>query len=165
MLQAPTSFTYQPHASSWREHPYRTHFACGQAIRSLSIIFVLVSARVCVGALRYRARRCGGDRAPPRYRRRRRERITPIAGTIAYLRDGGIVTFHQTTALHFHPQCYFVPDDNGPAESWPRCLPRSSTSTALSPAPTEPGSRVTATATRSSTRLGTPWATRSRATI
>jgi hypothetical protein len=49
---------------------------------------------------------------------------TPIAGTIAetYLRDRGIVTLHQTTALRFHPHCYYAPHDDGPTETWPAMI-------------------------------------------
>jgi Toprim domain len=48
----------------------------------------------------------------------------PISGTIAeaYLRKRGIRVFHDTTALRFHPRCYYRPDANAPTEIWPALI-------------------------------------------
>jgi phage/plasmid primase-like uncharacterized protein len=45
----------------------------------------------------------------------------PIAGTLAetYLRNRGIIAFHDTASLRFHPTCYCRPDVNFPTETLP----------------------------------------------
>jgi len=48
----------------------------------------------------------------------------PISGTIveAYLRNRGITALHGTSALRFHPLCYYRPDLHGPTEVWPAMI-------------------------------------------
>jgi hypothetical protein len=48
----------------------------------------------------------------------------PIAGTLAqaYLRKRGIAALHDTSALRFHPRCYYRPDEHEPAETWPAMI-------------------------------------------
>lgn len=48
----------------------------------------------------------------------------PIAGTIAktYLRNRGITAFNETSALRFHPRCYYRPAENGPTEVHPAMI-------------------------------------------
>jgi hypothetical protein len=48
----------------------------------------------------------------------------PINGTVVetYLRGRGITTLHGTEALHFHPRCYYRPDDDGLTETWPAMI-------------------------------------------
>lgn len=45
----------------------------------------------------------------------------PITGTIveAYLRERGITDLRGTGSLHFHPRCYYRPDEHSPTETWP----------------------------------------------
>lgn len=47
-----------------------------------------------------------------------------ITGTIAqaYLRERGITNLHETGSLHFHPRCYYRPDDIAPTETWPAMI-------------------------------------------
>jgi hypothetical protein len=48
----------------------------------------------------------------------------PIAGTIAevYLCKRGITGLHDTTALRFHPRCYYRPDGDAATEVWPALI-------------------------------------------
>jgi Toprim domain len=48
----------------------------------------------------------------------------PVPGTIAetYLRNRGITAFYETTALRFHPRCYYRPDDDAATEVWPALI-------------------------------------------
>jgi hypothetical protein len=48
----------------------------------------------------------------------------PISGTIAdaYLRKRGITALHDTSALRFHPRCYYRPDADAPTEIWPALI-------------------------------------------
>ena len=48
----------------------------------------------------------------------------PIGGTLVktYLRERGITALHETGSLHFHPRCYYRPDDHGPTETWPAMI-------------------------------------------
>lgn len=48
----------------------------------------------------------------------------PIQGTLAesYLRNRGITSLERTSALRFHPRCYYRPDENAPTEVWPAML-------------------------------------------
>lgn len=48
----------------------------------------------------------------------------PIAGTLAeaYLRNRGITVLHDTASLHFHPRCYYRPDEHSPTETWPAMI-------------------------------------------
>jgi hypothetical protein len=48
----------------------------------------------------------------------------PIAGTIAeiYLRNRGITAVQDTSALRFHPRCYYRPDIDAATEVWPALI-------------------------------------------
>lgn len=48
----------------------------------------------------------------------------PFADTIAetYLRRRGVTAFHDTSALRFHPQCYYRPFAEAPTELWPALI-------------------------------------------
>lgn len=48
----------------------------------------------------------------------------PIGGTLVetYLRGRGITALHGTGNLHFHPRCYYRPDDHAPTEQWPAMI-------------------------------------------
>lgn len=48
----------------------------------------------------------------------------PISGSAVetYLRKRGITTFHGTGSLRFHPRCYYRPDEQSPAETWPAMI-------------------------------------------
>ena len=48
----------------------------------------------------------------------------PITGTIAetYLRRRGVTAFHDTSALRFHPRCYYRPFADAPTEMWPALI-------------------------------------------
>ncbi len=48
----------------------------------------------------------------------------PISGTLAetYLRNRGVAALHETSALRFHPRCYYRPDEHGPTETWPAMI-------------------------------------------
>jgi hypothetical protein len=48
----------------------------------------------------------------------------PIIGTIveAYLRERGITDLRGTGSLHFHPRCYYRPDEHSPTETWPAMI-------------------------------------------
>ena len=48
----------------------------------------------------------------------------PIAGTVAetYLRNRGITAFNETSALRFHPRCYYRPDKAAPTEGLPAMI-------------------------------------------
>jgi len=48
----------------------------------------------------------------------------PIDGTIveSYLRRRGITRVHHGGSLHFHPRCYYRPDEHLPTESWPAMI-------------------------------------------
>ena len=48
----------------------------------------------------------------------------PIPGTIAemYLRRRGITTLHDTSAIRFHPRCYYLPYSEAPTEMWPALI-------------------------------------------
>lgn len=48
----------------------------------------------------------------------------PTAGTIAetYLRNRGITAFNETSALRFHPRCYYSRDESGPTEGLPAMI-------------------------------------------
>jgi hypothetical protein len=48
----------------------------------------------------------------------------PITGTIveAYLRERGITDLRGTGSLHFHPRCYYRPDEHSPTETWPAMI-------------------------------------------
>jgi hypothetical protein len=45
----------------------------------------------------------------------------PIGGTLAeiYLRGRAITSLFGTTALRYHPRCYYRPDEHSPTEIWP----------------------------------------------
>lgn len=48
----------------------------------------------------------------------------PIYGTLAqaYLRKRGITDLRGTGSLHFHPRCYYRPDEHSPTETWPAMI-------------------------------------------
>ena len=48
----------------------------------------------------------------------------PIFGTIAeaYLRQRGIAALDASGSLRFHPRCYYRPDPDAPAETWPALI-------------------------------------------
>ncbi|RWE35884.1 toprim domain-containing protein [Mesorhizobium sp.] len=48
----------------------------------------------------------------------------PICRTLVetYLRARGITAFHKTGSLSFHPRCYYRPDEDSPAETWPAMI-------------------------------------------
>ena len=48
----------------------------------------------------------------------------PITGTIveSYFRNRGITALHGTGSLRFHPRCYYRPQPNAPAETWPAMI-------------------------------------------
>lgn len=48
----------------------------------------------------------------------------PIMGTIvqAYLRERAITDLRGTGNLHFHPRCYYHPDEHSPTETWPAMI-------------------------------------------
>ncbi|TIU96079.1 MAG: DNA primase, partial [Mesorhizobium sp.] len=48
----------------------------------------------------------------------------PIIGTIvqAYLRERAITDLRETGSLHFHPRCYYRPDEHSPTETWPAMI-------------------------------------------
>ncbi|MBC9176736.1 MULTISPECIES: DUF7146 domain-containing protein [Alphaproteobacteria] len=48
----------------------------------------------------------------------------PICGTLvqAYLRERGITDLRGTGSLHFHPRCYYRPDEHSPTEAWPAMI-------------------------------------------
>ena len=48
----------------------------------------------------------------------------PITGTLAetYLRKRGITALHGRGSLHFHPRCYYRPNEHSPTETWPAMI-------------------------------------------
>lgn len=48
----------------------------------------------------------------------------PIFGTHvqAYLRERGITDLRGTGSLHYHPCCYYRPDEHSPTETWPAMI-------------------------------------------
>lgn len=48
----------------------------------------------------------------------------PIFGTLVqgYLRDRGITDLRGTGSVHFHPRCYYRPDEHSPTETWPAMI-------------------------------------------
>jgi len=50
--------------------------------------------------------------------------LQPIFGTLvqAYLRERGITDLRGTGSLHFHPRCYYRPDEHSPTEAWPAMI-------------------------------------------
>ncbi len=48
----------------------------------------------------------------------------PIAGTLGetYLRNRSITALSGTGSLHFHPRCYYRPDEHSPTETWPAMI-------------------------------------------
>ncbi|OJV31712.1 toprim domain-containing protein [Sphingomonas sp. 67-36] len=48
----------------------------------------------------------------------------PIYGTLvqSYLRDRGITDLRGTRDLHFHPRCYYRPDEHSQTETWPAMI-------------------------------------------
>ncbi|WP_342640194.1 DUF7146 domain-containing protein [Rhodoligotrophos ferricapiens] len=67
------------------------------------------------------------DPAPhgsPEAARRLVKMSQPIMGTIveAYLRERGITDLRGTGSLHYHPRCYYRPDEHSPTETWPAMI-------------------------------------------
>lgn len=60
----------------------------------------------------------------PEAARRLIQMSQPIIGTIvaAYLRERGITDLRGTGSLHFHPRCYYRPDEHSPTEAWPAMI-------------------------------------------
>jgi hypothetical protein len=94
----------------------------------------------------------------------------PIYGTLvqAHLREGGITDLRGTGSLHFHPRCYYRPDEHSPTETWPALIAAvtdlngrisGAHRTWLDPAaPGQGASRHTATSNgRSSRQRGSLW--------
>ncbi|MGY3539836.1 hypothetical protein ACVIIY_004056 [Bradyrhizobium sp. USDA 4515] len=48
----------------------------------------------------------------------------PIYGTLvqAYLRERGVTDLRGTGSLHYHPRCYYRPDERSPTETWPAMI-------------------------------------------
>ncbi|WP_352574162.1 DUF7146 domain-containing protein [Mesorhizobium australicum] len=48
----------------------------------------------------------------------------PIFGTLVqtYLRERGITDLRGTGNLHFHPRCFYRPDEHSPTETWPAMI-------------------------------------------
>ncbi len=48
----------------------------------------------------------------------------PILSTLvqAYLRERGLTDLCGTGSLHFHPRCYYRPDEHSPTEAWPAMI-------------------------------------------
>ena len=48
----------------------------------------------------------------------------PIYGTLVevYLRERGITDLRGTGSLHYHPRCYYRPDEHSPTETWPAMI-------------------------------------------
>ena len=48
----------------------------------------------------------------------------PITGTLvqSYLRERGITDLRGTGSLHYHPRCYYRPDEHSPTETWPAMI-------------------------------------------
>jgi hypothetical protein len=48
----------------------------------------------------------------------------PIHGTLVqtYLRERGITDLRGTGSLHFHPRCYYRPEEHSPTETWPAMI-------------------------------------------
>lgn len=90
----------------------------------------------------------------------------PICRTLVetYLRARGITAFHKTGSLSFHPRCYYRPDEDSPAETWPAMIAAVTDLNGNSPVRTVPGLIQTVSvrlvsAELPSTRRGEPWAT------
>jgi len=68
--------------------------------------------------------RLPAPRGSPESARRLYAMSTPIAGTLAqrYLHSRGIVTVPDGDPLRFHPRCYYRPDDDSPADTWPALI-------------------------------------------
>jgi hypothetical protein len=102
-------------------------------------------------------RRTPAPHGSPEAARRLVHMSQPIDGTLvqSYLRKRGITDLRGTANLHFHPRCYYRPDEHSPTEIWPA----SPTLPAISPGRIAPGSiRARRTRRRSTPRAGR-WAT------
>ena len=60
----------------------------------------------------------------PEAARRLIKMAQPISGTIVttYLHERGITDLRGTGSLHYHPRCYYRPDDYSPTETWPAMI-------------------------------------------
>ncbi|MGY4197329.1 DUF7146 domain-containing protein [Bradyrhizobium sp. USDA 4520] len=70
------------------------------------------------------ARQAPAPHGSPEAARRLIRMSQPIMGTIvqAYLRRRGITDLRGTGNLHFHPRCYYRPDEHSPTETWPAMI-------------------------------------------
>jgi hypothetical protein len=68
--------------------------------------------------------RLPAPRGSPQSARRLYAMSRPITGTLAqtYLHSRGIVTVPDGDPLRFHPRCYYRPDDDSPADTWPALI-------------------------------------------
>ncbi|TPL46555.1 toprim domain-containing protein [Mesorhizobium sp. B2-4-6] len=67
---------------------------------------------------------CPAPRGLPEGARRLVRMSQPINGTLvqAYLRARGILDLRGTGSLHYHPRCYYRPDEHSPIETWPAMI-------------------------------------------
>ncbi len=84
----------------------------------------------------------------------------PIEGTLAqtYLHQRGITALHETTALRFHPRCYYRIRESPQGETWPAMVAAVTDLDRKSPVYTALGSRLMASARHPSPRRGRRWA-------
>jgi len=70
------------------------------------------------------ARRALAPPGSPEAARRLVRMSQPIYGTLvqAYLRERGITDLRGTGSLHYHPRCYYRPDEHSPTETWPAMI-------------------------------------------
>lgn len=70
------------------------------------------------------SRRASAAQGSPEAARRLIAISGSIAGTLAqaYLRKRGITDLRETGSLHFHPRCYYRPDDIAPTKTWPAMI-------------------------------------------
>ncbi len=73
---------------------------------------------------RERQRQTPPSRGSPEAARRLVRMSQPIYGTLvqAYLRERGITDLRGTGSLHYHPRCYYRPDEHSPTETWPAMI-------------------------------------------
>lgn len=69
-------------------------------------------------------RRSSAPHGSPEAARRLIRMSQPIFGTLvqAYLRERGIQDLRGTGSLHYHPRCYYRPDEHSPTETWPAMI-------------------------------------------
>jgi hypothetical protein len=76
------------------------------------------------GPVPQQRQRLPAARGSPESARRLYAMSKPIAGTLAetYLRRRGIIAMAAGDPLHFHPRCYYRPDEDSPTETWPALI-------------------------------------------